>query len=147
MLALLSQHTEATGQAFTAEALDAIWTQTQGQPWLVNALADEACFAGEFAEAWHRPVATEAILAAQEQLIRRRETHLDQLADKLKEARVRRVVEPLLSGAEERHFMDRDLEYVRDLGLVAQDRPLRMGQSDLRRGGAARTDVGGARGI
>ena len=126
VIALLSQHTEETGQAFTAEALDAIWTQTQGQPWLVNALADEACFAGEFAEAWHRPITDEAILAAQEQLIRRRETHLDQLADKLKEERVRRVVEPLLSGVEERHFIDRDLEYVRDLGLVAQDRPLRM---------------------
>ncbi len=126
VLALLSQHTEETGQAFTAEALDAIWTQTQGQPWLVNALADEACFAGEFAETWHRPVATEAILAAQEQLILRRETHLDQLADKLKEARVRRVVEPLLSGGEVRHFADRDVEYVRDLGLVAQDRPPRI---------------------
>ena len=126
VLALLSQHTDETGQAFTTEALDAIWTQTQGQPWLVNALADEACFAGEFAEAWHRPVATEAILAAQEQLILRRETHLDQLADKLKEERVRRVVEPLLSGGEVRHFADRDLEYVRDLGLVAQDRPPRI---------------------
>ena len=126
VLALLSQHTDETGQAFTAEALDAIWTQTQGQPWLVNALADEACFAGEFAETWHRPVATEAILAAQEQLILRRETHLDQLADKLKEERVRRVVEPLLSGGEVRHFADRDLEYVRDLGLVAQDRPPRI---------------------
>ena len=126
VLALLSQHTEETSQAFTDEALDAIWTQTQGQPWLVNALADEACFAGEFAEAWHRPIAAEAIHAAREQLILRRETHLDQLADKLKEERVRRVVEPLLSGGEVRRFADRDLEYVRDLGLVAQDRPPRI---------------------
>ena len=124
--ALLHQHTEATGQVFTAEALDAIWRQTQGQPWLVNALAYEACFHGEWAEAWHRPVSVAALLAAQEQLILRRETHLDQLADKLKEERVRRVVEPLLSGGEERRFADRDLEYVRDLGLVAQARPLRM---------------------
>ena len=124
--ALLGQHTEETGQEFTAEAQETIWTQTQGQPWLVNALADEACFQGELAEAWHRPVAAEALLAAQEQLILRRETHLDQLADKLKEERVRRVVEPLLSGAEERYFTDRDLEYVRDLGLVAQNRPLRL---------------------
>ena len=126
VLALLGQHTEETGQEFTADALDAVWTQTQGQPWLVNALADEACFYGEFAEAWHRPVAAEAIRAAQEQLILRRETHLDQLADKLKEERVRRVIEPLLSGGEVRRFADRDLEYVRDLGLVAQDRPPRM---------------------
>ena len=39
---------------------------------------------------------------------------------------MRRVVEPLLSGGEVRHFADRDLEYVRDLGLVAQDRPPRI---------------------
>ena len=126
VLALLGQHTEETGQVFTAEALDAVWTQTQGQPWLVNALADEACFYGEFAEAWHRPVTAEAIRAAQEQLILRRETHLDQLADKLKEERVRRVVEPLLSGGDERRFSARDLEYIRDLGLIARDDPPRI---------------------
>ena len=34
-----------------------------------------------------------------------------------------------MSGAEERHFTDRDLEYVRDLGLLAQDRPLRIANS------------------
>ncbi len=124
--ALLGQHTEETGQVFTPEALETVWTQTQGQPWLVNALGDEACFQGECAQAWHRPVTAEAIRAAQEQLILLRETHLDQLADKLKEERVRRVVEPLLSGGEERHFADRDIEYVRDLGLVAQDLPYRI---------------------
>ena len=124
--ALLGQHTEETGQVFTPEALETVWTQTQGQPWLVNALGDEACFQGECAQAWHRPVTAEAIRAAQEQLILRRETHLDQLADKLKEERVHRVVEPLLSGGEERHFADRDIEYVRDLGLVAQDLPYRI---------------------
>ena len=126
VLALLGQHTEETGQEFTAEAQDTVWEQTQGQPWLVNALADEACFYGDADQDRYRPITAEAIRAAQEQLILRRETHLDQLADKLKEERVRRVVEPLLSGAEERYFTDRDLEYVRDLGLVAQDRPLRI---------------------
>ena len=125
VFALLGQHTEETGQAFTAEAVETVWTQTQGQPWLVNALADEACFYGDAQDRRH-PVTAEAIHTAQEQLILRRETHLDQLADKLKEERVRRVVEPLLSGGEQRRFVDRDLEYVRDLGLVAQDRPLRI---------------------
>ncbi len=42
--ALLGQHTEDTEQVFTPDALELIWTQTQGQPWLVNALADETCF-------------------------------------------------------------------------------------------------------
>ena len=127
VIALLGQHTEETGQAFTPDALETIWTQTQGQPYLVNALADETCFYDGDAADRHRPITADDILEAQEQLILRRETHLDQLADKLKEERVRRVVEPLLSGVEERRFIDRDLEYVRDLGLVAQDRPVRIG--------------------
>ena len=123
--ALLGQHTDETGQVFTPDALATIWTQTQGQPWLVNALADQTCFRDEAADR-HDPITAATIVEAQEQLILRRETHLDQLADKLQEERVRRIVEPLLSGAEERHFTDRDLEYVRDLGLVAQERPLRI---------------------
>ena len=123
--ALLAQHTAETGQAFTAEALAMIWTQTQGQPWLVNALADQACFRDGVASR-REPITTDAIGQAREQLIQRRETHLDQLTDKLQEDRVRRVVEPLLSGGDKRRFTDRDLEYVRDLGLVAPDRPLRI---------------------
>ena len=126
VLALLGQHTEETGQVFTDDAQETVWTQTQGQPWLVNALADEACFYGEFAEVWDRPVDAEAILAAQEELILRRETHLDQLADKLQEERVRRVVEPLLSGAEARSLPSDDLMYVRDLGLISTDDPVHI---------------------
>ncbi|MXX41289.1 MAG: ATP-binding protein [Gemmatimonadetes bacterium] len=122
VLALLGQHTEETGQRFTADALETVWTQTQGQPWLVNALADEACFAGEFAEEWHRPVTADSIHTAREQLILRRETHLDQLADKLQEERVRRVVEPLLSGRGVAETVpDDDLQYTRDLGLVLRE--------------------------
>ena len=123
--ALLAQHTAETGQAFTAEALATIWTQTQGQPWLVNALADQTCFRDEAASR-RDPITVDAIGQAREQLIQHRETHLDQLTDKLQEDRVRRVVEPLLSGGDKRRFTDRDLEYVRDLGLVAPDRPLRI---------------------
>ena len=124
--ALLGQHTAETGQAFIPEALDTVWAQTLGQPWLVNALAYHACFRNPTGRDRAHPITAGAILDAQEALILRRETHLDQLADKLQEARVRRVIEPLLSGAEVRDFTDRDLEYVRDLGLVAQDRPLRI---------------------
>ena len=42
--ALMAQHTEETGQRFTAAAQEAVWTQTRGQPWLVNALCAGACF-------------------------------------------------------------------------------------------------------
>ena len=126
VLALLGQHTTETGQAFTAEALELVWERTRGQPWLVNALADDACFRTGANRDRSRPITAAAVRAAQERLILRRETHLDQLADKLQEDRVRRVVEPLLSGGGERSFATRDLEYVRDLGLVAGDGPLRI---------------------
>ena len=126
VFALISQHTAETGQAFTAEALETIWTQTQGQPWLVNALAYEACFKDKAGQDRSQPITDKAIYDAREQLILRREIHLDQLADKLQEKRVQRVIEPLLSGGEDSDFSTRDLEYVRDLGLIASDDPLRI---------------------
>ena len=124
--ALLAQHTAETGQPFTPEALAAVWNQTCGQPWLVNALCRRACFDAESGRDRARGITRDAILAAQEHLIVSRQTHLDQLADKLQEERVRRVVEPLLSGAAESAFTARDLEYVRDLGLVAPEEAPRI---------------------
>ena len=126
VLSLLAQHTEETGQAFLPEAAERVWGQSQGQPWLVNALSAEACFRNESGRDRARPITEEYIVEAQEELIVRRETHLDQLADKLQEDRVRRVVEPLLSGGDERASSARDIEYVRDLGLIAQHGPLRV---------------------
>ena len=121
---LLAQHTEETGQAFTPDAVATIWRQTRGQPWLVNALAYEACFENEAGRDRGRPVTASAIVEAQEQLILRQETHLDQLADKLREERVRRVVEPILSGVEAADSIPTDdLQYVRDLGLVCSEGP------------------------
>ena len=124
--ALIAQHTEETGQAFTAEALDRVWTQTRGQPWLVNALCRKACFDTEAGRDRSRAITGHDVLDAQEYLVVSRQVHLEQLADKLQENRVRRVVEPLLSGGDERAFSARDLEYVRDLGLIARDDPPRI---------------------
>ena len=123
--ALMAQHTEETGQRFSSSALDSVWTQTRGQPWLVNALCAGACFDNKAGRDRSRPIEVDDIYAAREELILSRRTHLDQLAHKLEEARVRRVVEPLLSGGEVQHD-GRDLEYIRDLGLLAPDSPPRM---------------------
>ena len=119
--ALLAQHTAATGQGFTEEALRLILARTAGQPWLVNALCREACFDDVAGRDRSRPITADAILEAQERLILRRDTHIDDLAHKLREERVRRVVEPILAAASETACSDEDLAYVRDLGLVAQD--------------------------
>ena len=122
-LALLAQHMTETGQAFTADALAAVWTRTAGQPWLVNALCRDACFDSAKGRDRSRPVTADDVLDAQERLILARVTHLDALADKLREERVRRVVAPMLTGAADRgSYADRhrDVEYARDLGLLAQ---------------------------
>ena len=121
--ALLAQHTAETGQAFTPAALETIWTRTAGQPWLVNALCREACFDSRAGRDRSRAITEGDILDAQERLILARVTHLDNLADKLREERVRRVVLPMLTGAADRDRYtdrDRDVEYVRDLGLLAE---------------------------
>ena len=123
--ALLGQHTTATGQDFAPRAVEAVWTQTRGQPWLVNALAQEMCFSAGALRERAGAIAEREVFEACEAMILRRETHLDQLTDKLREPRVRRVIEPLLSG-EEGAYSDLDFEYVRDLGLVAPGAPLRI---------------------
>ena len=117
--ALLEQHTGETGQRWTGEAHAAVWELTAGQPWLVNGRETSGTRP-------QPPGDADDIHAARERLILRRETHLDQLTDKLQEERVRRVVEPLLTGGGESRFSTRDLEYGRDLGLIAQHGPLRI---------------------
>ena len=123
--ALMAQHTEETGQRFSPAAQEAVWTQSQGQPWLVNALCARVCFGREAELDRSRTIEADHIHAAREALILSRHTHLDQLAHKLAEDRVRRVVLPLLSGGDARHD-SHDLEYARDLGLVAVDSPPRI---------------------
>ncbi len=124
--ALLGQHTTDTGQPFSAGALEAVWSQTRGQPWLVNALAYEACFRGALAAVRTRRITEADVLVAREQLILRHDTHLDQLTDKLKENRVRRVIEPLLVGGDGFESTADDIKYVQDLGLIARDPPIRL---------------------
>ena len=123
--ALMAQHTEATGQRFTSAALEAVWTQTQGQPWLVNALCAGACFDNEAGRDRSRAIGADDIHAVREELILSRRTHLDRLAHELEDERVRRVVEPILSGGQAGYHAH-DLEYVRGLGLVTPDAPPRM---------------------
>ena len=121
MRTLLARHTEETGQAFTAGALQAVWSRSAGQPWLVNALCREACFESETGRDRARPITADDVVDAQERLILRRDIHIDDLANKLREERVRRVVEPILAGASESAWSAEDVAYVHDLGLVALD--------------------------
>ncbi len=123
--ALYAQHTADTGQAFTEDALARAFELTAGQPWLVNALAREVV--RNMGVAPPEAITADHLDQAKERLILARQTHLDSLVARLMESRVRAVIEPLLAGtliAED--TFDDDVRYVRDLGLVAPDRPLRV---------------------
>lgn len=112
---LYSQHTAATGQPFLAEALTLVYELTRGQPWLVNALARQAVQT----TAGIAPIGPADIERAKEDLILRRDTHLDSLIDRLREPRVRRIVAPILAGdLLSADVLDDDVAFVRDLGLV-----------------------------
>ncbi|MCP5054056.1 MAG: ATP-binding protein, partial [bacterium] len=74
-----------------------------------------------------KEITVEMIRTAKENLILRRETHLNQLADKLKENRVKKVLLPILSGAKDiPEIPDDDLDYVSDLGLIVKRPNLRI---------------------
>ena len=117
--ALLKVHTNETGQMIPDETQALLWEYSQGQPWLVNALAYETCFEMPAGRERSQPITMEMVVQAKENLILRRETHLDQLADKLRESRVRSVIEPILTGTlQPGDIQEDDLQYVVDLGLI-----------------------------
>ena len=124
---LLLEHTKETGQEIEEEAIKSVHLLTMGQPWLVNALAYEACFKIEDGIDRSLPITQSLVMEAKERLIQRRETHLDQLADKLKEERVRRVIEPILSGEGKPEIIpEDDIWYAEDLGLITTKGQLRI---------------------
>ena len=115
---LYLQHTEATGQIFTDEAIALAFHLTQGQPWLVNAIAKE--ITEYIAEDPAIPITPDLINQAKEILIKRQDTHLDSLAERLREDRVRAIIQPILSGLEIGDTPEDDRRYLLDLGLVVR---------------------------
>ena len=115
---LLLQHTAATGQVFTDEALRHAFYLTQGQPYLVNALAKVAV--EELVTDLAQPIELKDIDKSKDILIERQETHLDSLAERLREPRVRAVIEPILAGNSLLNVPTDDIRFVKDLGLVIQ---------------------------
>jgi len=116
---LYTQHTADTGQTFTPAALERAFELTQGQPWLVNALARQAVEVIVPDPAISVDLAH--IDAAKERLIERQDTHLDSLAERLQEERVRRIIEPMLAGQPLGTVPFEDIQFVLDLGLCQMD--------------------------
>jgi hypothetical protein len=118
--ALYAQHTAETGQVFEPAAIDHVHEQTQGQPWLVNAIAREVV-----EESLNRdysvPVTRDHVHEAIQGLIKNRPIHLDNLLERLKEPRVSKIIQPLLLGEDIKDRLnDDDFLYTKDLGLICE---------------------------
>ncbi len=112
---LYGQHTIETGQQFTEAAIALAFDLTQGQPWLVNAIAKE--ITENLVEDITIAIIPDHIEAAKEILIRHQDTHLDSLAARLREPRVKAIIEPMLSGRRLGNIPNNDIRFVLDLGL------------------------------
>jgi len=116
---LYSQHTAETSQIFEPQAVDYIFEQTCGQPWLVNAIARE-CVEKICKKDYTIPITQEMAKDAINNIILARGTHFDSLMERLKEPRVRRVIQPLILGEEVIDRSSDDFLYTRDLGLIKE---------------------------
>ncbi len=119
--ALYAQHAEATGQKFAPAVLDKVMEFSGGQPWLVNALARE-CVEKIHGFRYEETVTVDDIETAKETIIRRRDTHVDSLMERLREPRVRRIMEPVILGEQlfGTSVNDEDYRFVQDLGLLKE---------------------------
>ena len=122
---LYMQHTRETGQEWDEACFPMVWEATEGQPWLVNALGHEVTWKMKDNRDRSVRITPEMLYQAQEQIIYRRDTHIDILIDKLKEPRVKRVIEPILANSEDADeglVPNDDILYVQDMGLVKVER-------------------------
>jgi len=117
---LYSQHTKLTKQVFKKDAIEYIFEQTQGQPWLVNAVACE-CVEKICKLKYSISITKDMAQQAIHNIILARGTHFDSLMERLKEARVRKIIEPLILGNNLAvNRISDDYLYTRDLGLIRE---------------------------
>ncbi|MDR0549236.1 MAG: AAA-like domain-containing protein [Deltaproteobacteria bacterium] len=120
--ALYRQHTLATGQVFEDSAIAKAWYWSEGQPWLVNALAREVV-TEQLNNDFSVTITKDHIDEAAEILIKRRDTHIDSLLERLKEPRVIKVMDFVFAGTKGKNIPidSDDRQYCIDLGLVIKN--------------------------
>jgi len=116
---LYSQYTEETKQEIEKDTIEFIYEKTDGQPWLVNAIARE-CITN-ICKDKNTAITPEMAETAIDALILKRPTHFDSLMERLKEPRIRGVIEPLILGEGiSIDFRSDDYLYTKDLGLIKE---------------------------
>jgi hypothetical protein len=118
---LFSQRTAETGQQITPGALEYVYEQSKGQPWIVNSLFTRATMR-ILDEENTETVTITHVKEAREQMILARETHLDALAYRLEDPQIRLVMESLMTGEPNPTLGESEqFRICLDLGLVSID--------------------------
>jgi hypothetical protein len=117
---LYAQHTAATGQIFEPEAVDRVMFWTDGQPWLVNALANNI-IRKQLLWDFSQPITPDHIDQAAETLKLEMNVHIDSLMARLHEPRIKRVLTAILTGSDlDIDLPSEDLRYCLELGLIKE---------------------------
>jgi len=123
---LLDQHTQDTGQVFSEEVLEKLYDYSGGQPWLTNALANEVV-REILKNDYTLEITLDLIELAKERLIEQRQTHLDSLADKIDDPRVRPIIMSIITGDSPAFDgADDAIRYCRDLGIISTGNPIQF---------------------
>ncbi len=119
IIKLFAQRTKETGQQITQEAMDYVCEQSNGQPWIVNNLFMRATMRILDPESIET-VTLKHVMEARQQMIIARETHLDALSERLKDPRIKRIIEPIIMGGTDLSINrdDPDVMLAMDLGLI-----------------------------
>jgi hypothetical protein len=115
---LFAQRTEETGQQITGQALEYVWEQSQGQPWIINSLFERATMRilkrGDYSA-----VTLAHIEQAREQMVLARETHLDALVYRMEDPRIEKLMSTLITGSVDLELAKSEaFRICSDLGLV-----------------------------
>jgi len=106
---------------FEQSAIDYAFEQTQGQPWLVNAIA---CECVEKITKWDYsiPITQAFVDQAIQNLIKTWGTHFDSMMARLEDPRVRNIIQPLLlGGGATIDTHSEDYLYTKDMGLIREN--------------------------
>jgi hypothetical protein len=120
VIELYEQHATETGQVFEPEMVDYAFEQTQGQPWLVNAVARE-CIEESLKKDYSIPITQKLAEQAVQNISLSRRTHTTSMIERLKEPRVRKIIEPLILGDRPVSKTTDDYQYAKDVGLIRDD--------------------------
>jgi hypothetical protein len=120
---LFAQRTAENGQQIAQEALDYVYDQSKGQPWIVNSLLMRATMRVLDRDS-NETVTVKHVEAARHQMIEARETHLDALSERLRDPRIKRVIQAIITGDTNTPLgrTEHDVALTMDLGLINWDR-------------------------